>query len=417
MKNNYYDNDGADVKRAQRKKKKKERKALKGFLIFLSVIIVALAVFVTTVKVLAPDFDFTTLLPQTVQTFVDERIFGNTTTTAPTTTAPTTTEKPTAKMMNYIEFDEFELKTSKQGNLIGNLLNGGKVATDSSYIYHIAGDGLYRLNPDTEGYTRLYKSSHTLSSLNLRGDFIYFIDDEEQKLYKMQKGAKDPKSVRDNVKFALVYDSTVYFISVDNDLCVMDAKALEPKTLYSSADDEMRLVGISKHRVYFAVKGYDGSVDYFTLATDGSEDVPSPFRERETTDSKLVMENGFLYYYRENGGKYEIVRQKFGSEKTVTLAKDGDGTNYIEVENNRLYYTELDGKKLYMTEINMNSKKSRYLMAVKDAGSAHNLRIFHGGEYDFVIGEKENGKKIYRAGCVFTGSTNYMKFSDGRWKY
>lgn len=419
MKNNYYENDGADAKRSQRTKKKKERKALKGFLIFLSIIIVALAVFVTTVKVLAPDFDFTTLLPKTAQTFVDEKVLGNTTTTTETTTKPTTTEKPTAKMMNYIEFKEFKLKTSKQGNLIGNLLNGGKVATDYTYIYHIANDGLYRINPETEGYTRLYKSSNKLSSLNLRGDYIYFVDDTEQKLYKMQKGASSPKSVKDNVKFALVYDSTVYFVSSDNDLCVMDAKKLEPKVLYSSADDELRIVGISKNRVYFAITNYDGSVNYFTLATDGSEDMPSPFRDSETEDSKLVMENGFMYFYKANASSsFDVCRQKFGSEKIVTLADDSDASNYIEVENNRLYYPELKNGKFHMTEINMNSEKSRYLLTIDDVGTDHKLHIYHGGEYDFIIGKKsEDGKKIYRAGCMYTGSTNYMKFSDGKWRY
>ena len=422
MKNNYYDNDGADVQRSKRKKKKKERKALKAFLLIISVIIVALAVFLTTIKVLAPDFDFATLVPEKVQSVVSENILGRTTTTEPTTTTttkPTTTEKPTAKQINYLEFKEFKMETAKQGNALGNLLNGGKVATDYSYVYHIADDGIYRFVADTEDYARVYKSSNKLSSLNLRGDYIYFVDETEHTLCKMQKGTSSPKAVAENVKFAYVYDSTVYYITETNSICVMDVKELQPTTLYSSADNEMRLVGISKHRVYFAVTDYSGEIDYLTIAYDGSEDIAAPFRDSETTDSKLVMENGFMYFYKtRTDGKNDVCRQKFGSEKVITIADDGDDSNYIITENNRLYYSELTDGKFCMTEYNMNSKKSRYLMTVNDVGNSHTLRIFHGGEYDLIIGQtSEGGKEIYRAGCVYTGSTNYMKFNDGDWRY
>ena len=424
MKNNYYDNDGADVQRSTRKKKKKERKALKAFLLIISVIVVALAVFVTTIKVLAPDFDFGALVPEKVQSFVNEDILGKTTTTEPTTTTttkPTTTEKPTAKQINYLEFKEFKMETSKQGNALGNLLNGGKVATDYSYIYHIADDGIYRFVADTEDYARVYKSSNELSSLNLRGDFVYFVDDTAHTLYKMQKGTSAPKAVAENVKFAYVYDSTVYFITTTNSICVMDAKELQPTTLYSSADNEMRLVGISKNRVYFAVTDFSGEIDYLTVSTDGSDEMAAPFRDSETTDSKLVMENGFMYFYKPQAAdstRCDVCRQKFGSETVVTIANDGDSSNYIITENNRLYYSELTDGKFCMTEYNMNSKKSRYLMTINDVGANHTLRMFHGGEYDLVIGRtSEGGKEIYRAGCVYTGSTNYMKFNDGHWNY
>ncbi|MBR3149718.1 MAG: hypothetical protein IKF64_06065 [Eubacterium sp.] len=424
-KNNYYDNDGADYSRSRRTKKKKKHGALKGFIVFISIIVVALAVFVTTVKFLAPDFDLTTLVPKKAVTFVDEKIRGNTTTapettTKETTTKPTTTERVTEKMMSYLDSSEFKIETSKTGNLVGNLMNGGKVATDYSYIYYVASGGLYRFEPDEETYTRIYDSTTSLSSLNLRGDFLYFVDDAQHKLLKMQKGAEAPKTVADNISFAYVYDSTVYFVTVNNDIGVMDAKELQPKILYSSADDEMRFVGASLHRVFFAVKDYSGNVDYLTIATDGNEQTPSPFRKRdEGFDSKLVLENGFMYFYSSNNnGTYNVCRQKFGSEKVITLANDSDYSNYIAVENNRLYYPQLADGKFNMMEINMNSKKSRCLLSVGSVQQNHTLRFFHGGEYDFILGNKsEGGEYVYRGGCMYTGSTNYMSLEDGKWRY
>ncbi len=416
-KQNYFENDNADAQRSARTKKKKKNSFAKGLLTAIAIIVIALGAFVGTIKLMEPDFDLLSLVPESVQTVLSREE----TTTAPTTeptTQPTTTEKPTAEAVTYLAFKQFEMNTSKQGNQIGNLLNGGKVATDYNYIYHIAKHGIYRLEPDSETYARVYKTDNTLSCMNLRGDYLYFVDETEGKLLKMAKGSSAPKTFAENVKFVYVYDDEVYYITTTNDLRKTDTKGENTKTLYSSADDEMRFVGISKKRVFFAVTNYDGTVNYLTV-TKGGKGKAAPFCDSETEDSKLVMENGFMYFLKKNAdGQYDVCRRKFGSQRTVTLANDSDGSNYIAVENNRLYYSELKDGAFSFTEINMNSGKSRYLMTVKDVSPDHTLHIFHGGEYDFVIGEKSaGGKKVYRAGCMYTGSTNYMKFSDGSWRY
>ena len=421
MKHDYFENDGADEKRTKRKKKKSSRKALKGFLIFVALVVVALAVFVTTVKVLAPDFDFKSIVPKTAYTFFDERILGNTTTTEPTqttTTKPTTTEAPTEKFLDYLESAEFKMNSDKAGNSMGNLLNGGKVGTDNVNIYHLTKDGIYRLNAESESFSRVYSTSHKLSSLNLRGDYLYFVDEDENVLYKLQKGKSKPESVAQNATFAYVYDNTVYFTTVSNEIRTMGVKNHDSEVVYSAGANEIRLVGISTKRIFFAEKYSTQKVNYLSVELDG-EGAPAPFFESDGGDSKLVMENGFMYYYNVlSNNKCEVIRRKFGSDKTVTLAKDSDGSNYIAVNNNRLYYPEFENGKFHLTEVNMNSGSSRYLMTVDGASADHQLKIFHSYDYDFVIGKvAKDGKKVYRAGCVYTGSTNYMRFSDGAWKY
>ncbi|MBQ9517306.1 MAG: hypothetical protein IJR60_04450 [Eubacterium sp.] len=423
MKNDYFENDGADTKRKKRKKKKKERKALKGFLVFISMVVVGLTVFVITVKLLAPDFDFSTLVPKKAYTFVDEKIMGHTTTTEPTTTTttePTTAEPTTAKRIDYLEFDEFEMNTERQGNAMGNLMNGGQVATDYSYIYHITTTGIYRINPETEDYARIYETKDKLSSLNLRGDFLYFVNEKSHELLKMEKGSSEPSRIAKDVRFAYVYDNKIFYVTTGNTLCVMAIKDMKPSQIYSSADNELRLVGISLKRVFFAVTNGLGKIDYLTVELDDEERAVAPFRDsEENSDSKLVMENGFMYYYTPNGsGTYNVCRQKFGSEQVVTLAEDSDASSYIEVDSNRLFYPEYKDGSYMLTEVNMNSGDSRYLMTIKDVDSQHQLKYYHSYQYDFVIGKTAaDGKDIYRAGCVFTGSTHYMKFNKGNWSY
>ncbi len=425
MKNDYFENDSADSKRSKRKKKKKERKALKGFMVFLAMVVVGLAVFVGTVKFLSPDFDFSSLVPKPAYTFFDEKIMGHTTTTTTqkttvTTTETTTAEPTTAERIDYLEFEEFKMNTERQGNAMGNLMNGGQVATDYSYIYHIASSGIYRMNPETEDYSRIYETKNKLSSLNLRGDFLYFVDETAHELLKLQKGSSEPAHIAKDVKLAYVYDNKIFYVTTNNEICYMSIDKMSPVTLYSSGSSEMRLVGISLNRVFFAVKNTAGKIDYLTVELDDKTGAAAPFRDSdEGTDSKLVMENGFMYYYKPNtDGSYSVCRQKFGSKEEVTLAEDSDGSCYIEVDGNRLFYPEFKENKFMLTEINMNSGDSRYLMTINDVQREHQLRYFHSYQYDFVIGKTaENGKDIYRAGCVYTGSTHFMKFNKGTWTY
>jgi hypothetical protein len=420
MKDNYFDNDMPKKKaKSKRKKKKGKMSAGKWIVLIISLIVAALASFLITIKILVPDYDLTSLLPEKAQSFVSENILGHTTTTEPTTAESTTKPKPTVKTLDYLEDEEFKLEYSKQGNYIGNLLNGGKVGNDGSYIYHIVdGKGIYRFAPGSENYSCIYKSEDILSSINLRGDYIYFVDETIGKLQKLQKGSKTPKTIADNARFVFVYNSLVYYITKDNSLCVMDAKELIPATLYNSADSEMQLVGISKQRVFFSLR--DGDTLEFLTIDNGAKTEACRFREDATDkfETGFVMENGFLYYIRrdtESGNGHYIVRQKFGSQKTFDLVKTSTNLGYPIVDKNRLFYADYEDNKMVMKELNMNNEKKKAMVksdALGNEGITQDISFFHGGEYDFII-----GKGNYKASSNLTSSTNVMTFKDGKWNY
>lgn len=398
--------------RAKRKKQKQEKKAGKVALLVFSLIVVAVAVFVITIKYINPSFDFSSLLPKSVVTIVNEKINES----APVETTETTTQVTTTEpIMDYIEFEDFDFNTSKQGNYLGNLLNGGKIGTDLTYIYYVVdGMGIYRLNPNTEAYALYYGSSDNLGSINLRGDYIYFVNEATSQLMKLQKGKKEAVPVADDVKLAYVYDNDVYFVTYSNYLYTMDVKALEPKALYYSADEQLDFVGISLSRVFFTVTQADGTVNYLTVDNKASEK-QSHFRESTTLGEIMSMEieNGFMYYYQlQADGTYTLCRQKFGSQLVVPMVTNALTGQYAVVDSNRLYYPELDDNKLKMRELNMNSGDVKTLLKVSDVDTANLPVIQHGWEYDFIVG---NGK--YSASCVYTSSTNVMKLKDGNWSY
>ncbi|MBR3737978.1 MAG: hypothetical protein IKN26_04490 [Eubacterium sp.] len=403
-----------DEMRVKPKERKKGKMTFGKFILLLiSLIIIALASFLITIKILVPDYDFTQLLPSgAVSVFKHEEE----TTTEQPLQKTTVKAVPEIETLDYLEYKEFKLDDSKKGNFLGNLLNGGKVGDDYNYIYHIAdGKGIYRFSPSTENYSLIYKTDNILSSMNLRGDYIYFVDESSSKLKKLQKGTSKPKTIAENVKFAYVYNNSVYYITNDNSLCIMDVKEHIPTILYNAADNDLQLIGISKKRVFFSV--YDGSnLEFLTIDNEAKEKV---CRFRETTDYRqntgFVMENGYLYYIRrdtESGEGHFIVRQKFGSEKTFELAKTNCNIGFPIIDKNRLFYADYKSDKLILKEFNMNSKETKTMLKSDKLSETDGISFYHGGEYDFIIGEKN-----YKASSNLTSSTNVMKFSKGHWSY
>lgn len=403
-----------DVRRANRIKKKRRKKAKKFFITAFSLIVVCISVFLITIKVMKPDFDFSKLISQSISGFIENEIKNNESDEKTSSTStPISTTKP---MLNYIEAESFKFNTSKQGNYLGNLLGGGKVGTDLTYIYYIVdGRGIYRFNPNTEDYALFYSSPDTLGSINLRGDYIYFVNETSNELCKLQKGKKEARVAAENVRFAYVYDSNVYFVKTDNSLCTMDVKALTPVTVYRPEDGELNFVGISLERVFFTVTDSNGTVDYLTIDSYGHRSC-SYFME-STYPGEIVsmqIENGFMYYYQlQDNGTYNLCRQKYGSEKNITLLENTAVTQYVIIDSNRLYYSELDDNVFRMKELNMNSDDRKTLLKVSGADRNNLPSIQHGWEYDFIIGAGE-----YSASCIYTSSTNVMSLNDNKnWEY
>ena len=410
------------------KKPKKKGGAGKVILTGIGLVVIALAVFVVTIKIVQPDTKLSQLVPAPIMSFYDEKILGNTTTTT-TTTAPsttvTTTEATTAKSNQeieaaYLPIEEFKFKSGAQGNHMGNILSGGKVATDASYVYHIVdGKGIYRFLPSTEEYARIYESKDVLSSLNLRGDYLYFINNGNSNFYRLQKGKSKPEQLAEGIKTAYVYDKRIYLITTDNSVKMMKTDKSDMKELYTSADD-IELIGISLHNIFFSVTDAGKNVSYVTVDIKG-ENGEQYFR-KPTSDDELVapvLENGFLYYFeKQDDLSYNLCRQKYGSEKVATLVKNVTCLSPAIVDKNKLFYGELEEGRFKLMELNMNSKDVRTMLFVKGVSNENSLICQHGGEYDFIIGEKNaDGDKAYAGSSMYTGSANIMKFKEGKWSY
>ncbi len=408
-----------DDRRKQNNKTKKKHSFLKGFLIFISMLVLAVVVFVVTIKMISPDFDFSSLVPKQITSLVSGVVQKETQTQ--TESKPTTAATTTQRYKTYMQHEEFVMDSAKKGAFVGNILNGGKVDKDGSYIYHIVdGKGIYRFYTYNESYVSVYKTDETLSSLNVRGEYLYFVNENKDSLLRFNKRTAEVNTVAENIESAYLFGNLAYCVNSNNQVVIINVTDFKSNTIYTaSAEEELNVVGISNHEVFFTAKG-DSYTKYFVSDHFGREPILEFKEMTANLDVKsLLMEDGFMYYYQKQPDEsYNLVRQKFGSEKTVVLVEDVNCFNPVIVDKNRVFYCDYKDKKLKLKELNMNSMKKKTMLSVGKVEEDHTLIIQHGGEYDFIIGKKsEDGATVYHASSNLTSSTNVMKFSEGSWKY
>ncbi len=354
---------------------------------------------------------------------MQENVLGRTT-TAPTTQAPTappTTEKPT--YADYKDASAFAFDTSKQGSQVGNILNKthGAVTFNGAYIYFAApGQGIYRFAPTEETTTKV-KGVKNACCLNIMGDFLYYIDKGSKKLQKLSVSGGDAVTLLPDARRAYGYNDRLFCLTGDS---LYTVTAAGDKTLLytAGADKKLALVGISLTDVYFTeTDNLTGEVEYLTVGQTGGNS--THFRAATEKDEvrSMALENGYFYYYqRRSEDKYDLVRQKFGSQKTVTLLEHVRSTDYPVVYGNRLYYTDYKSGAARAMELNMNSGAKKVMLTASGADKSGTVAVACGYQYIFLIGKKtESGGSVYRASCIYTSASadNTMDFRSGKWSY
>ena len=414
--------------RKKRERARKRKKAGKVFLIIISIIILAAAAFLITLKICDPSFKLESLLPkdevQQVVSFVKEDVLKQTTTTTAPSTKPTTTRPPN---YDYVQFSDFAFDTSLQGNQLGNLLNNtrGAVTYSAAYIYYsIENDGIYRFEPNSESNAKVVVNNKTYKCLNVLGDYIYYIDTESNTLKRSKNNGGGETDIARDISFAYLYSDKIYYIGSDNTVGYININDLNKTMLYSAnTNKELSFVGISLSRVFFA--SHDKTTDKWEYITVSIKDIGDGqyFRDDTLGDEikNMSLEGGFFYYYqKQSNGSYNLIRQKFGSDKTVTLLENCSLTDYPVVYENRLYYSELNGGIIRAKELNMNTMEKKLMVSMFDADSSQSVGVGYGYQYVFLFGKPTSGSAYqYRGSCIYTSASvqNTIVFSGGKWSY
>ncbi len=415
--------------RKKRQRARRRKKFRKRFLMVLSIIVIALAAFLITMKICNPEWQIKSIIPQDkaqqLVSFVKEDIFKITTETQPVTTTETTTTRPAN--YDYASFDDFAFDTALQGNQTGNLLNNtqGAVTYNSSYIFYcIKGSGLYRFEPESETNAALVVKNYNFKCLNILGDYIYFVNEDTNQLDRAATSGKNVKCIAQDIEFAYLYNDKIYFIGSDNTLGFINTDTLEKRTLYKAGEGKaLAFVGISLSRVFFTE--YDDSVNiyqYKTVSINDKSDVQY-FRDDISGNAikNIQLECGYFYYYEKQAdNSFNLIRQKFGSEKTVTLLENCTLTDYPVIYANRLYYTSKSGNNIQARELNMNTAKTKNMLTMFNADESADVGVGYGYQYVFLFSRADDsGDCSYIGSCIYTSAStdNTIHFSSGQWHY
>lgn len=275
------------------------------------------------------------------------------------------------------------------GNTMGNLSSGGVMAFKDDAIFYCdiaKGNKLFKI----EGGKTTQLSDGNISSLNIVGDYIYFVDKaRDYSIFKMKTDGSDYVCVKEIMATNLtIIGDKMYFINWNEDCCVysidMNGKNLTQITtkptehlyaygqyLFVSDRDSMtgfyrlELDGtnetfLSEDNVYF-VSGYDNniyfrsgndSLNIYRMTTDGT--VYEPLNASRS--GYINVSDGGEVFFIDFANNGSIVRMnEDGSGQTILCS---DGAENLSIDGDWVYYfSDYHDKKLFRIKKDGSAKE------------------------------------------------------------
>lgn len=278
--------------------------------------------------------------------------------------------------------DKIELANSKNpdmGNKIGNLLNYGVIANDEKSIYYSASKGtqvtLNKKNIDTGEHQVL--NNGLCVFLNVVGGFIYYVDDIDDTIHRMDtNGIKNERLSDIKVEFLFVFNNTIYALGGEGDKYIgnLYAMSIDGSGLNILLDERVQ-------QIYF----YDNALFYTTIHDEQTflykMDMDGGNKELILQDMKMA--NWLVYkdsiYYITQGGIKEVRKVIIGTkEDSLVYEINKEIPNgFFNADNNFAYF--------------IATAPSAYTYLNLDTGDIK-TSSFHG---DITVGLYAIGNKVF----------------------
>ena len=313
---------------------------------------------------------------------------------------------PTDKIQNNEGTVKKPSIINKVGNLPGNLSNLGLIAQQGNWVYffsRVPDTGIYKAMPDLE--TALQKiCDDDAYSINVVGEWVYYIERISSKLYKINTDGKNKTLVIDTpCQYVVINDNWIYYWTGYRGGETTSYKLYKRKI---TTADSIFLCEINTLAIPFTVDDnyiYYSSLDYNSRAfhtlwrinLDGSNKT-----QLITAKSyNPTAYGGWIYFIDEDLiGFYDINLYK-GKRKLWRIKPDGSSMENIigdsifcfNIIDNYIYYMDFH-KKLYRTnqdgsnktELKLNFTIPEYPSSAPGIGLTQNyLVIFHDNEDGF----------------------------------
>ena len=129
-----------------------------------------------------------------------------------------TTKEVLSNSIPEKERDDASSAIEIRGNSVGNIANGGFVASQGDWIYYCKeyDEGLFKMRSDGSGKQKIGKDS--ASYINVKGDWLYFCNDADGgKLFRMRSDGSERKKLSNEKSiFATLVGDWIYYIAIGN---------------------------------------------------------------------------------------------------------------------------------------------------------------------------------------------------------
>ncbi len=195
----------------------------------------------------------------------------------------------------------------RAGNTAGNLNNGGYVVENETDVFYCRKDGLFRRAQDGSGETKLYDGA--CSSLNLWGDTLYFLSEEnlkdsDQIAYKLCTPCKISTSGSGFARLGAAMEEGRHWSG------------------YNSAENHLDNCAVSAGYRGFVV--YDGSIYYLgSSKRTGTYRCSANFSGEERNGTMTYVDNVSLYRMDLEGGNVTELVGNLGNASPQMCISDG----------------------------------------------------------------------------------------------
>lgn len=337
------------------------------------------------------------------------------TSTKPTSDQNSSAAKPEENKNNKQDITMVDTKINDIGNTSGNLANFAQFASQGKWIYFTypantngrLGKNLYRSMKDGETGLKLISENTGITSINVVGEWIYYIDpDNQSSIYKVKAdGTGKTRVTLDSAQQFIVVDDWIYYISpVGLYRIKTDGSGQRP-----IIDGNIRsILFVKDNYIYYSNidtkangKQPDDYCSIYKVKFDGSD------RSKIITDNVLwSIIDGDWIYYTNVSDNYNLYKSKIdGSSKTKILnmpvatfnisngyiyACYQSGNQNINNDIQNIYRLKTDGSNLKRLTNNSPDR----LSSVSTIN--HILYIYITDEYLFCTASEQSGMLLYR---------------------
>lgn len=284
------------------------------------------------------------------------------------------------------------------GNLAGNLKNQGIVVSKGKKVYYLAFDegkvdGIYKANKNGKNKEKV--SSEYGYYLNIKGNYIYYISEENSQLIRTKSNGENSQVIAENVSLAptTIVGKWIYYFEGTN-LFKVKTNGKNRTQLSNKTIENYQIV---ENEIYYSYES-NGNYVIAKMNLNGKNIT----KIDEEAGREFFVKGNKIYFINEKYDmenyeyKYELCKMKTNgkNKEKICNIEGGLDTYTVNFTEDALYYAKaIKDEKMAIYTIKLNGKDETKVTEVNTYSNAINII----DKYMYYIDEDEQGNiQLYR---------------------